>query len=65
MHIDKEIDKRVRQYCLIDAEPKIELKEFYERAALTQLELLDTRKTQNLGAGTPYDDRRMMLTSKS
>jgi len=65
LHVDKEIDKRVRQYCLIDSEPKIELKEFYERAALTQLELLDTQRTQNSGAGTPFDDRRMMLTSKS
>ncbi len=65
LHINREIDKQVRQYCLIDADPKIELKEFYERAAINLLGVLDTQKQTNPGAETPLDDRRMMLTSKS
>lgn len=65
LHIDKEIDRKVRQYCMIDANPRIELKEFYERAAMDLLTKLDTQEQGSLGAQTPYDDRRLMILSKS
>lgn len=65
LHIDKEIDRKVRQHCKIDAHPKTDLKEFYERAAVMLLDFLDTQAPQSLGAWTPYDDRRLMRTYKS
>ena len=65
LHISKEINRKVRQYCLIDADPKIELKEFFELAAVHYLEFLDTQNIRNLGAETPLDDRRLKMLYKS
>jgi hypothetical protein len=65
LHIDKEIDKKVRQYCYIDADPKVELREFYERAAVHLLEFLDTQNIGSLSAETPLDDGRLMMMYKS
>jgi hypothetical protein len=61
LHLDKELDKKVRQYCL-DAEPRLELKEFFEIAAIN---FLDTQNNKSLGAKTPYDDRRLMISYKT
>jgi hypothetical protein len=61
LHLDKELDKKVRQYCL-DAEPRLELKEFFEIAAIN---FLDTQNNESLGAKTPYDDRRLMISWKT
>jgi hypothetical protein len=65
LHIDREIDKKVRQYCLIDAHPKVDLKDFYERGALMLLEYLDTQKQKGLGVEAPLDDRRMKMLYKT
>jgi hypothetical protein len=65
LHIDREIDKKVRQYCLIDAQPKVDLKDFYERGALMLLEYLDTQKQKGLSAEAPLDDRRMKMLYKT
>lgn len=65
LHIDKEIDKKVRKYCFIDADPKVELREFYERAAVHLLDLLDTQKVGSLSAETPLDDRRLKMMYKT
>jgi hypothetical protein len=65
LHISKEIDRKVRQYCLIDSDQKIELKEFYESAAVHYLDFLDTQNITNLGAETPLDDRRLKMLYKS
>ncbi len=61
LHLDKELDKKVRQYCL-DAEPRLELKEFFEIAAVN---FLDTQNSKSLGAKTPHDDRRLMISWKT
>jgi hypothetical protein len=65
LHIDKEIDRKVRQYCLIDSHPKVDLKDFYERAALHLLDYLDTQKISDLGAEAPLDDRRLKMLYKT
>jgi hypothetical protein len=65
LHIDREIDKKVRQYCLVDSQPKVDLKDFYERAALMLLEHLDTQKEKGLGAEAPLDDRRLKMLYKT
>ena len=64
LHIDKEIDRKVRQFCKIDANPKTDLRQFYERAAVMLLDFLDTQTPQNLGAYAPHDDRRLMIPMK-
>lgn len=64
LQIDKEIDRKVRQFCKIDAHPKTDLRQFYERAAVMLLDFLDTQTPQSLGAYAPYDDRRLMRTYK-
>jgi hypothetical protein len=61
LHLDKELDKKVRQYCL-DAEPRLELKEFFEISAI---HFLDTQNNKSLGANAPYDDRRLMTSYKT
>jgi hypothetical protein len=61
LHLDKELDKKVRQYCL-DAEPRLELKEFFEIAAVS---FLDTQNYKSLGVYAPHDDRRMMISWKT
>src|SRR5215204_3054484 len=65
LHVDKEIDKKVRKYCFIDAEPKVELREFYERAAVHLLNFLDTQNLGSLSAETPLDDRRLKMMFKT
>jgi hypothetical protein len=65
LHIDKDIDKKVRQYCMIDAQPKVELREFYEQAALHFLNLLGTQNLDSLGAQAPLDDRRLKMLYKT
>ena len=61
LHIDKELDKKVRRYCL-ESDPRVELREFYERAAVL---LLDTQSSKELGAFAPLDDRRLMTLYKT
>lgn len=61
LHIDKELDKKVRRYC-IESEPRTELREFYERAAVL---LLDTQSNEKLGANAPLDDRRLKTLYKT
>jgi hypothetical protein len=65
LHISREIDKKVRQYCLVDANPKVELKEFYEQAALHYLDYLDTQNITSLGAEAPLDNRRLKILFKT
>ncbi len=65
LHIDKGIDKKVRQYCMIDAQPKVELREFYEQAALHFLSFLDTQNSGSLGVQAPLDDRRLKMLYKT
>lgn len=65
LHIDKEIDKKVRKYCFIDADPKVELREFYERAASHLLNFLDTQNIGSLSAETPLDDKRLKMMFKT
>lgn len=65
LHVDREIDKKVRKYCFIDAEPKVELREFYERAAVHLLNFLDTQNLGSLSAETPLDDRRLKMMFKT
>lgn len=57
LHIDRELDKKVRSYCL-DAEPRMDLKGFYEQAALL---LLDTQSSTKLGANAPLDDLKLKI----
>jgi hypothetical protein len=64
LHIHKEVDKKVRQYC-VSAEPRLELKDFYEKAALTLLDILGTQTENSLGANAPYDDRGLKMLWKS
>ena len=61
LHIDKELDKKVRRYCL-ESDPRVELREFYERAAVL---LLDTQSGKELGAFAPLDDRRLRTLYKT
>lgn len=65
LHISEEIDRKVRQYCMINAKPKVELKDFYERAALYYLDILDTQNITSLGAEAPLDDRRLKMLYKT
>ena len=65
LHITEEIDRKVRQYCMVNAKPKVELKDFYERAALYYLDVLDTQNITSLGAGAPLDDRRLKMLYKT
>jgi hypothetical protein len=50
---------------MIDADPKVELREFYERAAVHLLNFLDTQNLGSLGAETPLDDRRLKMLYKT
>jgi hypothetical protein len=50
---------------LVSAEPRLELKDFYERAAITLLDILDTQRDKNLGVKTLHDDRRLMRLWKT
>jgi hypothetical protein len=61
LHVSKETDRKVREYCL-KTDPRLELKEFFELAAR---HFLDTQSNQSLGVYTPYDDRRLMMNWKS
>lgn len=57
LHLDKSLDQRVREYC-VKTDPRLELKEFFEMAAL---HFLDTQKGNGLSANAPLDDRRLIM----
>ena len=59
IHLHKELDQRVRQYC-VTSNPRIDLREFYEQAAAHYLDFLGTQTPQILGAIAPFDERRLM-----
>lgn len=57
LHLDKGLDQRVREYC-VKANPRLELKEFFELAAL---QFLGTQKESGLSANAPLDDLKLMI----
>lgn len=61
LHLHKDLDQRVREYC-VKAKPRLELKEFFELAAL---HFLDTQKENPLSANAPLDDRRSIIFKTS
>lgn len=61
LHIDKELDKKVRKYCL-DAEPRLELREFYEQGAMMRL---GVQSNDELGANAPLNKEQLMMMWKT
>lgn len=63
LQLPKEIDQKVREYCVKQGREgkELKLKEFYEQAAYYFLDFLGTQGDRKLGAYAPFDDKLPMM----